>query len=108
MSQRWTYYAENYSDWPALPPFVDRIQQVSSGKVGGAQGVWFLTESSLYFALNLDGSDPERVQFVNVSGDLEFDIFPDSQMAVDMSSSIFVATPYNVTLLDCAQAQKYS
>ena len=106
MSQRWTYYGENFSDWPSLPPFIDRIQQVSSGKVDGTEGVWFLTDSSLYFALNLDGGDPGRVQFVNVTSSLELEISPGSRLAVDAGGRVYVATPTNVTLLNCGQGTK--
>lgn len=70
--------------------------------------MWFLTNSSLYFVLNLDGGSPERVQFISISDGLEVDIVPDSQLAVDMSQSVYIATPDNVTLLDCAGDPKYT
>ena len=105
-SQRWTYFGENFSDWPSLPPFVDDIQQVCSGNLGTEQGVWFLTNSSLYFVLNLDGGDPGRVQFIDVGDELEVDVTSDSRVAVDTYDAVFLATPHNVTLLECSMDMK--
>lgn len=108
MSQRWTYFGENFSDWPSLPPFIDGIQQVSSGKIGGEEGVWFLTNTSLYFVMNLDGGDPEDVVFLDIGSELEIDIVTDSQMAVDVGEAVYIVTPFNVTLLNCAPDPKYT
>ena len=102
MSQRWTYSNDNFSDWPSLPPFIDTIQQVSSGSLGGEPGTWFLTNSSLFFALNLDGTDPESVQFVDIGDDLEIEVVQGSRVATDAGETVFLATPYNVSLLDCS------
>ena len=82
---------------------MDRIQQISSGEVGEKEGVWFLTDSSLYFALDLDGGDPEQAKFVDISGALELDIYPGSRLAVGGEGTVYLATSSNVTLLDCAQ-----
>ena len=108
MSQRWTHFGDNFSDWPSLPPFINGIQQISSGKLGGEQGVWFLTDDSLYFALNLDGGDPGRVQFVDISDGLDMGLATGSQIAVDLNQLVYVATPYNVTLLNCSQDPKFT
>ena len=106
MSQRWTYSNENFSDWPSLPPFIDTIEQVSSGVLGGEPGVWFLTNTSLFFGLNLDGADPDSVQFVDIGDDLDLEVEPGSRLAVEVGERVYLATPYNVSLLDCSQEPK--
>lgn len=104
ISQRWTLSTkQNFSNWPSLPPYINSIQQISSGNLGGDQGLWFLTNSTLYFALNLDGGPPELVQFIDLSEGLEIDILPDSRIAVDITETLYVATPYNVTMLECSE-----
>ena len=70
--------------------------------------MWFLTEDGLYFVLNLDGGDPDQVEFIDISDDLEIDVVPGSQLAVDVSEMVYIATPYNVTLLECAGDPKFT
>ena len=109
MSQRWTYPSgDNFSDWPSLPPFLNPVLQITSGLLGDEQGVWFLTNTSLYFALNLDGADPDIVQFVDIGGELEVEVGPGSLVTVDLWGEVYLATPYNVSLLDCSQEPKYT
>ena len=79
---------------------------MSSGSIGGEQGAWLLTNSSLYFALNLDGTDPDFVQFVDIGGDLDMEVVPGSRVAVELGERVYLATPYNVSLLDCSQDPK--
>ena len=68
--------------------------------------MWFLTDSSLYFALNLDGGDPRQAQFVNVTASLDLEISAGSRLAMGAGDSVYLATPTNVTLLDCTQLTK--
>ena len=70
--------------------------------------MWFLTDDGLYFVLNLDGGDPDGVEFIGISDDLEIEVAPDSHLAVDVSESVYLATPYNVTLLECARDPKFT
>lgn len=70
--------------------------------------MWFLTNSSLFFVLNLDGGSPEDVVFIDIGAELDLDIVTGSQIAVDVGGRVYVATPFNVTLLDCAPDPKYT
>ena len=70
--------------------------------------MWFLTNSSLIFGLNLDGTDPDSVQFVDVGGDLDIEVVLGSRVAVDLSGELYLATPYNVSLINCSQEPKFT
>ena len=105
MSQRWTYQDHQFADWPTLPEEIDHVQQLVAGKLGGASGLWLLTDSQLFFVHGLHGSHPERVEFLNVSQGLDLDVTVDSYVATRPDSSLYLFSSYNVTHLDCSRPE---
>jgi len=71
--------------------------------VNREEGVWLLSETTLYFALYLDGGDPGEVKFLNISSSLGIEIVNGSQIAVaGEDSGVYVITPTNISFLDCS------
>lgn len=79
------------------------MQQLVGGVMGGASGLWLLTNSQLYFVRGLHGTRPEGVEFLNVS--LELEVTLDSYMAWKFGSGLYLISSYNASYLDCSQPE---
>lgn len=102
VSQRWTYQDSTFStDWPSFPEEIDSVRQMVAGKVGGASGLWLLTESQLFFARNMYGGSPESAKFDNISQQLDLDVSLDSFIVPRLNSDLYLVSSFNVTYLDC-------
>ncbi len=103
LSQRWTYDAHEFSNWPSLPEYIDKIEQVVSGEINGKQGVWLLDTEGLYFMYDIDGVSFEDVALVNISDNLDLYINEGTKICLRSYDSLYVVVQDHVTLLDCSQ-----
>ena len=103
LAQRWTYDSDPFADWPALPEYINSIQQTASGTIDTKQGVWLLDSQGLYFMydINLEASD--ETVFVNISDNLDMNIHEGMMICPGGSrNSLFIVSPDNVTQLNCS------
>jgi hypothetical protein len=106
MSQRWAYHDSDFpTDWPSLPEEVDEIHQVVTGKVGGAIGLWLLTETQLFFARGMLSNHPQNVTFENVSCQLDLEVAADSYIIPRWNNYLFIVSAFNFTYLDCSREE---
>ncbi len=98
IAKRWTYNDAPFADWPSLPSFINNITQISSGTIGKRRGVWVLTDSDLFFGTNFY----EDVEFLNVSETIGLSVSAGSMVTVATGGEVYLATPINITLLDCS------
>ena len=104
ISQRWMYDAEApFSDWPSLPPTIKTIQQVTSGSLSYRNGVWLLTDSELVFMDNVKSHDPSRIEFYNVTEELDIEVQLGSRVVMMDGGRLFLVTLKTIYLLDCSQ-----
>lgn len=73
-----------------------------TGKVGGASGLWFLTESQLFFAHGMFSRNPEGATFENVSQELELEVSLDSYIIPRWDTHLYLVSTFNLTFLDCS------
>ena len=92
-----------FSDWPSLPPTIKTIQQVTSGSLSYRNGVWLLTDSELVFMDNVKSHDPSRIEFYNVTEELDIDVQLGSRVVMMDGGRLFLVTLKTIYLLDCSQ-----
>ena len=99
IAKRWTYHDKPFADWPTLPSTIGNVTQIAHGTVYKSSGIWVLTDTELFFARNFYS----EVEFLNVSDTLGLEVVPGSMVAVGTEGLVYLATPQNITLLDCSQ-----
>ena len=102
LPQRWTYDTDPFSDWSTLPEYVSSIRQIASGEINEKKGAWLLDTQSLYFVYDINASTYDDVAFVNISDNINLFIGDDARICPKSTSSLYVISRTNVTLLDCS------